>query len=280
VDDNAYTNALAIHVLSNARALAAYLAANVPDRWADLSARLGLDGDELDHWELVARGLVVNQDPETGVVEQFAGYHQLDEIDLTGHDPSVATVDAKLGWYPMQKTKVLKQADVVMLLILLWERFTPQARAANFAYYEPKTSHDSSLSYSFHALYAARLGQLELAESYLRRAALIDLDLTRKGHAGAAGGVHIAALGGIWQALALGFLGAQPTDEGLRLDPHVPAHWGELRLPLSWRGARLRVTARPTGGVVLAMEQGGPVKIAIGDGPWQELAPGQTLDAP
>jgi trehalose/maltose hydrolase-like predicted phosphorylase len=227
----------------------------------------------------VARGLVVNQDPVTGVVEQFAGYHQLDEIDLTGHDPSVATVDAKLGWYPMQKTKVLKQADVVMLLILLWERFTPAARAANFAYYEPKTSHDSSLSYSFHALYAARLGQLELAESYLRRAALIDLDLSRKGNAGAAGGIHIAALGGMWQALALGFLGAQPQDEGLRLDPHIPAHWGELRLPISWRGALLRATARPDGGVVLAVERGGPVQVALGDGPWQTLAPGQSLEA-
>lgn len=279
VDDNAYTNALATYVLWHARAIAEDLAANAAARWAELSSRLGLDGDELDHWELVARGLQVAQDPATGVVEQFAGYHQLDEIDLAGHDPSVATVDARLGWYPMQRTKVLKQADVVMLIILLWERFTPEARAANFAYYEPKTSHDSSLSYSFHALYAARLGQLELAESYLRRAALIDLDLTRKGNAGAAGGIHIAALGGMWQALALGFLGVQPDDEGLRLDPHVPAHWQELRMPLTWHGAQLRITARPAGGVVLAVEQGGPVRVALGDGPWQELAPGAKLEA-
>ncbi|HMQ31617.1 MAG TPA: glycosyl hydrolase family 65 protein, partial [Chloroflexaceae bacterium] len=273
VDDNAYTNALAAYVLWHARSLADGLATGAPARWAELVDRLGLDGEELDHWELVAAGLAVTADPQTGLIEQFAGYHQLEEIDLSDHDPSLATVDAKLGWYEMQKTKALKQADVVMLLILLWERFSPEVRAANFAYYEPRTSHDSSLSYSFHALFAARLGRLDLAERYMRRAALIDLDLGRKGHAGATGGVHIAALGGIWQALALGFLGAQPDDEGLRLAPHIPAHWGELRMPITWRGALLRVTARPSGDVVVTVERGGPVRVALGDGPWQTIGP-------
>lgn len=279
VDDNAYTNQLAAHIIERARALVGELAIVDPRRWERLSSRLAVDAVELARWDEVAAGLVSGLDPVTGLVEQFAGYHGLDEIDLAGHDPSVATVDAKLGWYEMQKTKALKQADVVMLLILLWERYTPEQRAANFAYYEPRTSHDSSLSYSFHALYAARLGRLELAERYLRRAALIDLDLTRPGYAGATGGVHIAALGGMWQALALGFLGAQPGDDGLRLAPHIPPHWGALRMPLTWRGALLRVDARPSGAVAVTVERGGPARVALGDGPWRELAAGQMLEA-
>jgi len=271
VDDNAYTNVLAAEILRHARALADELARTEPALWAELAEHLELHANELRLWEQVAAGLVTGLDAETGLVEQFAGYHALAEIDLTGHDPSVATVDAKLGWYAMQRTKVLKQADVLMLLILLWEQYTPEQHAANFAYYEPKTSHDSSLSYSFHALFAARLGQLELAERYLRRAALIDLDLGRKGHAGATGGVHIAALGGIWQALALGFLGMQPGEEGLRFDPHIPAAWGELRMPLSWRGAQLVVTARPDGALTFEHLAGEPVRVARGDGPWEVL---------
>jgi kojibiose phosphorylase len=225
----------------------------------------------------VAAGLVTGYDEGSGLIEQFAGYHGLDPIDLSGHDPSVATVDAKLGWYPMQRTKVLKQADVVMLLLLLWEQYPLSAHEANFAYYEPKTSHDSSLSYSFHALFAARLGKLGIAEGYLRRAALIDLDLDRQGHAGASGGVHIAALGGIWQALAFGFLGMRPTDEGLRIAPHIPAHWGALALPICWRGALVRVTAWPSGEVDVAVEQGGPAQVAVRDGPWRTLAQGESL---
>lgn len=278
VDDNAYTNQLAAHILRRARALAAELARDEPGLWAALAGRLGLDAAELGRWEAVAAGLVTGLDPATGLIEQFAGYHALAPVDLRDHDPSVATVDAKLGWYAMQQTRALKQADVVMLLILLWEQFGPAERAANFAYYEPQTSHDSSLSYSFHALCAARLGQLDLAEAYLRRAALIDLDLGRQGHAGASGGVHIAALGGIWQALAMGFMGLDPRDEGLRLDPHIPTHWGELRLPVTWRGALLRATAAADGRACVAVERGGPVQVAFGDGPWHTLRMGESLE--
>ena len=163
-----------------------------------------------------------------------------------------------------------------MLMFLLWENFTPEVRTANFRFYEPRTAHDSSLSPSFHALVAARLGDLPLAERYLRQAARIDLDFTRKGWAGASGGVHIAALGGIWQALAFGFLGMRPQDHGLRFEPQIPTSWGELRMPISWRGSQLRVTARP-GGVEIAVVSGPQVRPAIGAGPWQEVAAGATL---
>jgi kojibiose phosphorylase len=187
-------------------------------------------------------------------------------------------MDVKLGWRELQQTQVLKQADVVMLMFLLWETFLPEIRAANFHYYEPRTAHDSSLSPSFHALVAARLNDLPMAERYLRQAARIDLDFTRKGWAGATGGVHIAALGGIWQALAFGFLGIRPQNAGLRFEPHIPAHWGSLQMPIQWRGRQLRVTvtAEPAG-IVVAVESGEPVTLALGDGPWQTVPAGETI---
>ncbi len=270
VDDNAYTNHLAAWVLRRAAALEQALQA-LPVEWPALAERLQLTRAELEQWRTVAAGLARGYDPATGLIEQFAGYHALDPIDLSGHDPSVATVDARLGWYAMQRTQVLKQADVVMLLILLWEEFTERDYAANYAYYEPRTSHDSSLSPSFHALMAARLGLLADAERYLRKATLIDLDLYRPGHAGASGGVHIAALGGVWQALALGFMGIQPTATGLRITPHIPSGWGELGMRFTWRGSRLRLRATPDGKVTITLEHGDPVQVAIGAGPWEEV---------
>jgi len=187
-------------------------------------------------------------------------------------------MDVKLGWEELRKTQVLKQADVVMLMFLLWDSFPPEVRAANFRYYEPRTAHDSSLSPSFHALLAARLNDLEMAERYLRQALLIDLDFTRKGWAGATGGVHIAALGGVWQALAFGFLGMRPSDAGLRFEPHIPASWGSLRMPIAWRGSRLRVTARP-GAVEVAVESGAPIRLALSAGEWRTIGAGEILRA-
>ena len=276
VDDNAYTNVMAQWTLRRGLDTAAELRQHHPQRWADLAARLDLTPAELEDWRQVADGLVTGFDPATGLFEQFRGFYQLRQIDLTGHDTGAKTMDVRLGWQELQQVQVLKQADVVMLIFLLWENFTPEVRAANFRFYEPRTTHDSSLSPSFHALVAAQLGDLTLAERYLRQAARIDLDFTRKGWAGAGGGVHIAALGGIWQALAFGFLGMRPQDRGLRFEPQIPAGWGELRMPISWRGSQLHVTARP-GGAEIAVVSGRPVRLAIGEGPWQEVAAGEML---
>ncbi len=58
--------------------------------------------------------------------------------------------------------QILKQADVVMLTYLLPERFTPQQCAANLAFYEPRTIHDSSLSKAIHGIVTARCGDVEV----------------------------------------------------------------------------------------------------------------------
>jgi trehalose/maltose hydrolase-like predicted phosphorylase len=276
VDDNAYTNVMAQWTLRRALAAATELQAAHSARWRALAERLALTQPELDAWRHVADGLVTGYDAATGLFEQFAGYYNLRQVDLSGHDMADQTMDVKLGWAALGQTQVLKQADVVMLLFLQWDSFTPAARAANFRFYEPRTSHDSSLSASFHALVAARLGDLTMAERYLQQALRIDLDFTRKGWAGATGGVHIAALGGIWQALAYGFLGMRAQDQGLRFEPQIPAHWGQLRLPIEWRGSRLRVTARPDGAEI-TVEAGAPVALAFGDGAWQLVAVGAGL---
>lgn len=276
VDDNAYTNVMAQWTLRRGLAAVAELARDHPERWAALSLKLGLADDELALWRAVADALVTGFDPATGLFEQFAGYYRLRPIDLSDHDTAAQTLDVKLGWPTLQTLQALKQADVVMLIFLLWDNFTPEVRAANFQFYEPRTTHDSSLSPSFHALVAARLGDVALADRYLRQAARIDLDFTRKGWAGASGGVHIAALGGIWQALAFGFLGLRPSDQGLRFVPQIPSQWAELRMPICWRGRQLRVVAHP-GALAVTLAAGEPLALAIGDGAWQQLAAGETL---
>lgn len=270
VDDNAYTNVLAAWVLRQAHSAAEELRTHHHSDWERVAGSLALTDDELSQWAHIAGRLATNYDPATHLYEQFTGYHHLQEIDLSDHDTGDRTMDVKLGWANLQQTKTLKQADVVMLQILLWDELPAEAHAANFAYYEPRTAHDSSLSPSMHALVAARLGDLTLAERYIRQAARIDLDFTRKGWAGATGGVHIAALGGIWQALAFGFLGAYPHQNGIRFRPNIPAHWGSLTMALTWRGSRLRITATPAGCAIEVID-GGPVRVAIGNGPWQML---------
>jgi trehalose/maltose hydrolase-like predicted phosphorylase len=244
VDDNAYTNQLAAWLLDRAAELTAWLADRHPDRWSSLRAALGLEDGEPEEWRTVAAGLVDGQDTETGLIEQHRGFHQLEEVDLAVLRSPTASGEAALGWSRLAGLKVIKQADVVLLLVLLGGRFPRAVQEANYRYYEPLTVHDSSLSPAIHALVAARIGDLATAERYLRRATRLDLDFDQG--VTAAGGVHIAALGGLWQALVLGF-GGMTTDGGeLRFAPHVPASWGSLRFRVHWRGELLEVTATGT----------------------------------
>ena len=89
-----------------------------------------------------------------------------------------------------------------------------------------------------HALVAARLGDMLEAEHYFQKAANVDLDFEHG--VTAAGGVHIAALGGMWQALVFGFGGCRLHDHDVTFEPHVPTHWGSMSIQLQWRGTASR----------------------------------------
>ena len=142
-------------------------------------------------------------------------------------------MDVLLGRERIQRSKIIKQPDVVMLVYLLWERMPPEVRKTNFEYYEPRCGHGSSLSPGIHALVAARLGDTALAERYFRQAAEIDL-VDNMGNA--AGGVHLAALGGLWQAAVLGFAGLRLAKGGPEYHPKLPASWRSLSMRFQWRG--------------------------------------------
>jgi trehalose/maltose hydrolase-like predicted phosphorylase len=101
---------------------------------------------------------VTGFDPATRLFEQFAGYFQLDDSDAIAHQGCPTPIDVCLGAERVGRSKAIKQADVVALSALLWERWPVAVHEANFRYYEPRTAHGSSLSPALHALVAARLG--------------------------------------------------------------------------------------------------------------------------
>jgi len=171
-------------------------------------------------------------------------------------------MDVVLGAERTRQSQVIKQADVLMLFALLWERFPQEARGANFAYYEPRCCQGSSLSPAIHALVAARLGDVERAKEWFHEAAAIDLD---DAMGNGAGGVHIAMLGGLWQAAVLGFAGLRLRSDGVEFDPHLPQGWDELAFGIRWRGRRLRVRVqRVPSSVEVTLADGEPLAVHVG----------------
>jgi alpha,alpha-trehalose phosphorylase len=132
----------------------------------------------------------------------------------------------------------LKQADVVMAMLLLGNEFTLEQKRRNFEYYDPITTGDSSLSASIQSVVASEIGDEDAACRYLDFALLMDLaDVAGN----ATNGVHIASAAGGWMGLVFGFGGVRDFDGQLTIDPRLPARFRSLGFSIRFHDRQLRV---------------------------------------
>lgn len=228
IDDNVFTNLMA------ARALEATCAAC--DRHPELAAGLGVSADERDAWARAAQTVHVPFDDELGVHAQCEDFTRFAEWDFDADEKYPLMLHAP--YFELYRKQVVKQADLVLAMHWLPERFDDEQVARNLDYYERRTVRDSSLSAGSQAVVCARAGHMELAHQYLHEAALVDLrDLQDNvGH-----GLHLASLGSVWVALVEGFGGLWPHADVLRLAPALPPGIDRLAFRMLWRGSRLCV---------------------------------------
>jgi trehalose/maltose hydrolase-like predicted phosphorylase len=266
IDDNAFTNVMARWNIRRALEVAAMLREQWPAQWTALSRRLDLNESELEHWTGVAETMATGLGSGTGLFEQFTGYFDLEDVDLSAYAGRTVPMDVVLGRERTQQSQVIKQADVVALLALLPEEFAGAAGKKNFDHYEPRCGHGSSLSTALHGLVAARLGDVEMALDYFHRTAAIDLADTK---VAIGGGIHIAAQGGLWMMAVFGFAGLSLRSDGLAVAPHLPASWSSLSFSVQWRGRRLSVRVDQVNQQLEAsLEVGEPMILIVGGRPY------------
>jgi trehalose/maltose hydrolase-like predicted phosphorylase len=224
---------------------------------------IAADGDaaETRRWLQLAEALVDGYDPDSGVYEQFAGFHGLEPLVIEEVAPRrPVSADLLVGSERVRHAQIVKQADVLMAHHLVPDEMAPGSLEPNLRFYEPRTAHGSSLSPGIHAALFARARDDRHALEALRMAARIDLDdLT----ATTAGGLHLGAMGTVWHAVALGFAGLRPTPDGvLTVDPRLPAEWSAFELHLVFHGRRVRLRKEHDSAIVSA---DGPIRVRAGD---------------
>jgi trehalose/maltose hydrolase-like predicted phosphorylase len=236
VDDNAYTNRMAAWTLWEADRL-------VGEGLGQPTGGPPVAAAERRLWRRLASRLVLGYRDEPGRHEQFSGYDDLEPILAESIATPPFAADLLLGRWAVQRSQLIKQADVVMMHHLVPEEMPPGSLGRDLDRYLPRTTHGSTLSPAVHAAVLARAGRLEHALHWYRVALGIDLDdLTRTG----AGGLHYANLGGVWQALVAGFLGLRPGPDGsVAIDPVLPSAWRRLRVRCRLKGSGIEVEALP-----------------------------------
>ncbi|MEH2082026.1 MAG: beta-phosphoglucomutase [Nostoc sp.] len=239
VHNNAFTNRMAQWHLEKAIAVYDWLVHKFPERATELEEKLKLTPEERSHWQDIIAKILFFHDPSTELIEQFEGFFQLEDINLADYEPRDRSMQPILGMEKTNKSQVLKQPDVLMLLYLMRESadfpYNEKALQTNWDYYAPRTdiTYGSSLGPAVQAILASDLGKSIEAYKQFIQALMVDLEDNR---GNTNDGIHGASAGGIWQAVIFGFGGIQLTENGPVANPHLPPGWTRLKFKLHWRG--------------------------------------------
>ncbi|MER7057658.1 MULTISPECIES: glycosyl hydrolase family 65 protein [unclassified Streptomyces] len=271
--DNTYTNLMA---RSNLLA-----AADVCERHPDEATRLGVDDEESAAWRDAAESVHIPYNDEIGVHEQHSGFTRHQRWDFAHTAADQYPLMLHFPYFDLYRKQVIKQSDLVLAMYTCGSWFDAHCDedqiARNFAYYEPLTVRDSSLSACCQAVVAAQTGHLRLAYDYAAEAALMDLaDLEHNTR----DGLHIASLAGTWMALVAGFGGTRRDGDSLRFAPRLPEKFSRLAFRLQFRGRCLRVeigadraTYTLLSGSPLTIRHHGSELTVNGDGPVTRAVP-------
>ena len=238
VNDNLFTNVMARFNLRAAVRALEIIGETDPASRADVDARLGITPAEVHEWSKAATKMSIPWAEHLGIHPQDFHFLEREVWDV-----AATPADRRpllLHYHPLviYRYQVLKQADVVLALFLQGNQFTAEEKLADFEYYDPLTTGDSTLSGVVQSIVAAEVGYQDLALEYFEKSVYVDLANL---HANASDGVHVASAGGSWSALAFGFGGMRDHDGHVAFDPRLPASWDSLTFRVTVKGARLRV---------------------------------------
>lgn len=287
LDNNAYTNLLAVWCLCRAFDVLEVLPEDSARR---LRERLDLTAEELDHWGEVSRKMRLCF--HDGVLSQFEGFEKLAELDWEDYHArygDIHRLDRILeaeGDSP-NRYKLTKQADVMMLFYLfsdaevaeLFERLgyeaDPDLATRTIAYYEPRTSHGSTLSRVVHAWVHARQDRerswSEFVEALRADVADVQGGTTQEG-------IHLGAMAGTVDLVQRCYTGLDTRADVLVLDPAIPDQLGTLEFDVHYRGQLVHLAfTTSTVRVGIDADHGATIAVEIA-GTRHAIGPGEAID--
>ncbi len=193
-NNNLFTNVMVQHNLD----LAIQAATDLREKRPELYQSLGITQEEIDHMAVVRKAIKWPYDPATGRLRQDETLHLLEPADMDKIKLDAGASYHHVCFDRLQRYRVIKQADVLLLMSRMSHLFTAKQKQDAWEDFEPICLHDSTLSFASHALFALQNGFDGQGFEYLRKALLLDLRdvMGNTGHEG----LHLACMGEAWQA--------------------------------------------------------------------------------
>lgn len=241
VNNNVFTNYLAKWNIEKALYFKEWLKEMDDYKLRLLCNSLCINEKDFAIWKAIADKMYIPTSTDGTIIEQFEGYFNLKYLEITEHDENSMPVwPKKTKLDKLGETQLIKQADVVQLMLMLPEEFSDEIKKVNYEYYEQRTMHKSSLSPSMYSILGLAVGDTSNSYKYFMKTVYTDLE-DNQGNTDF--GLHGASTGGSWQSVIFGFAGLSVGKDGnLKLKPWIPEHWEKLDIKLNWQGCLLTVS--------------------------------------
>jgi maltose phosphorylase len=260
VNNNWYTNLLAVWTLNYTSESIAWLREHNPQRYREIARKTKFkEKAELALWKKIAAEMYFPEDKERGIYLQQDGFLDKELLTVNDLSPEDRPLNQKWSWDRILRSCFIKQADVLQGLYFFEEKFDKETLKRNFDFYEPMTVHESSLSPCVHVILASRLGYREKAYELYLRTARLDLDDYNND---TEDGCHITSMAGTWMSIVKGFGGMRVKEGQLHFDPFIPDQWKSYSFRLEFRGRVIKVSVskRKTD---ITLEAGRPLTIVL-----------------
>lgn len=271
VNNNWYTNRIAVWTMEYTLEVLDYLKANENARYQELIDKLKLTDEETAKWKHIIENMYYPYDAERDVFLQQDGFLDKELVPVKELAPENLPLNQNWSWDRILRSCYIKQADVLQGLFFLSDRYDLETKKRNFDFYEPLTVHESSLSPCVHSILACELGYQEKAYEMYLRTARLDLDNYNND---TEDGCHTTSMAGTWMAVIHGFAGLHVANDELVLKPFIPSHWKSFSFNVMFRGATLKVNVNEDS-IVVVNETDVPAAIRLYDNSYTVSAHGE-----
>lgn len=266
VNNNWYTNKIAVWCMKYALESLEKVKKSNPARFEELIARMKFDCQgEVAKWKDIIANMHFPEEKELGIFLQQDGYMDKEQLLASDLDPAIRPLNQHWSWDRILRSCFIKQADVLQGIYFFEDEYDDECIRRNFDFYEARCVHESSLSPCVHSILAAKIGNMDKAYSLYLRTARLDLDdYNKEAHEG----LHITSMAGTWMSIVEGFGGMRIREGMLHFHPAIPGSWKSYSFKVMFRGNILNVTVEQ-GKTVIFNEEGGNLDVVVNDRKYQ-----------
>ncbi len=238
VNNNWYTNKIAIWTLQYTLESLDYVRQNYPDDYGRIMEKTKFEAKETEKWTDIIDNMYFPYDSKRHVFLQQDGFLDKELKPASEIPEDERPISQHWSWDRILRSCYIKQADVLQGLFFFEDEYDIDTLRRNFDFYEPMTVHESSLSPSIYSIIASKIGNEKKAYELYLRTARLDLDDYNKE---VYQGLHITSMSGSWMSIVYGFGGMRVKNGTLSFEPFLPGKWDGFSFQVRFRNWLLKI---------------------------------------